>query len=492
MASAAGDGVRARFGLLWKSVDLLLAGDSRAERALDEVRQRADAVTCRSVSYIATAIDVMSQIRAGRLIDAEAAADACFELGADVGDADATGYYGAHLLMVRWLQGRDHELLDLARDMATSYTLVVPEFAFRAATAAIAARAGFHDEARARLAQLGAGGLAALPRSSTWLAGIANIVEAASVVGDSALAREAYALLQPFAERPVMPSLAVTCFGSCERALGLAALTWGDAELAVTHLERAVQRNILLGNRPMTALAQADLAHALVARAHHGDHALAMDSLERAAAAADEMGMTERVQTWHRRMAVLTSAETERQRGVLRHEGSSWIVDVGERQIVAPELVGFSYLGTLLAHPGDEIAAVDLCGGTAVETVTHELVDRQTLDAYRRRVAEIDRLLETARAARRAARVRALEAEREALRSQLGEVLAASGRSRRFVDSGERARTAVRKAITRAIDVITSSDDQLGAELRATITTGRSCSYVPDPARPRRWSVRDN
>ena len=53
----------------------------------------------------------------------------------------------------------------------------------------------------------------------------------------------------------------------------------------------------------------------------------------------------------------------------------------------------------------------------------------------------------------------------------------------------ERARTAVRKAIARAIDVIGASDDVLGAELRATITTGRRCSYVPDAHRPRRWHV---
>ncbi len=69
-------------------------------------------------------------------------------------------------------------------------------------------------------------------------------------------------------------------------------------------------------------------------------------------------------------------------------------------------------------------------------------------------------------------------------------MLAVSGRSRRFVDSSERARTAVRKAIARAIDAIAESDDAIASELRATISTGRSCTYLPDPRRPRRWSVR--
>jgi hypothetical protein len=83
-----------------------------------------------------------------------------------------------------------------------------------------------------------------------------------------------------------------------------------------------------------------------------------------------------------------------------------------------------------------------------------------------------------------------LRDEREALRAELSSVLAMSGRSRTFTDSAERARTAVRKAIARAIDAIGQSDAHIASELRSTISTGRSCAYLPDPARPRRWSVR--
>ena len=140
------------------------------------------------------------------------------------------------------------------------------------------------------LASLRRDGLAALPRSSTWLTGIANIVEAAASLGDADLAGEAYALLEPYADRPVMPSLAVTCFGVVERALGLAALTFGDAELAVTRLERAVEGNIRLGNRPLTAMSRADLAEALVVRGHPGDQAAAVAALRRAAEAASVDG----------------------------------------------------------------------------------------------------------------------------------------------------------------------------------------------------------
>ena len=249
-----GDDLRLLFGLLWRTVDLFLAGDASATRDLAELRTRADAVGCRSIGYIASAIDVMQLMRDGRLDEAEAAAHATFEQGVDVGDADATGYYGAHLLTIRWFQDRDGELTDLARDIATSSMLVVPEFAYRAAAATIAARAGRTDQAATLLSPLRRVGLAALPRSSTWLSGIVNVVEVAAITGDTELAQQAYPLLVPFAARPVMPSLAIGCLGSVERALGLAAATCADGDRAVEHLRRAVAANIRLGNRPMTAI----------------------------------------------------------------------------------------------------------------------------------------------------------------------------------------------------------------------------------------------
>ena len=319
VASASGDSLRVLFGLLWKAVDLYHAGDVAADRTLAELRQRADAVGCRSISYVVAAIDVMRLIRDGRLDAAEAAAHDCFALGVDVGDADATGYYGVHLLTIRWLQDRDGELLDLARDIATSDTLVTPEFAFRAGAAAVAARSGHVDEAVAGLRCLRADRLADLPRSSTWLAGMVIIMEAAWTLGDAELAREVYPLLEPFADRPAMPSLAVSCFGAVHRALGLAACTWGDADLAVRHLERAVERNAELDHRPMLALARADLATALVRRDHPGDRQAALDALHAAIDTAAAIGLDARAATWRDLAAELALGGRRRRPATRRH-----------------------------------------------------------------------------------------------------------------------------------------------------------------------------
>ena len=97
VASVANDGVPALLGLCWRAVDLFLLGDPAANTALAGLRLRADAIRCRSILFIVRAMEVMLAIRAGQFMQAEEAATACYELGAEVGDADALAYYGAHL-----------------------------------------------------------------------------------------------------------------------------------------------------------------------------------------------------------------------------------------------------------------------------------------------------------------------------------------------------------------------------------------------------------
>ena len=75
-----------------------------------------------------------------------------------------------------------------------------------------------------------AAGSHAIPQSSAWLATLFSTVEAAHSIGDVEIAREAADLLEPYADLPVLGSLAVVCLGSPRRSLGLAALTAGDLD----------------------------------------------------------------------------------------------------------------------------------------------------------------------------------------------------------------------------------------------------------------------
>jgi hypothetical protein len=63
-------------------------------------------------------------------------------------------------------------------------------------------------------------------------------------------------------------------------------------------------------------------------------------------------------------------------------------VEVGHRRITLPCLIGLRYLGMLLSHPGEDLAATDLC--SAVLVANYEVLDHRAVVAYRRRLREID------------------------------------------------------------------------------------------------------
>jgi AAA ATPase domain len=510
VASEAGHGVLALMGLCWRTVDLFHLADPRAPRALEDLRERADALACQAILYIVDVLDVMLLVRSGRLDEAEARANRCFELGTAVGEVDTFSYLGAHLLTIRWIQGRDAELLDLAEEVAASPTLVEAEFAFRAAAAAIAARAGHVDRARAGLDALTAGGLAALPQSSTWHVGMLAIVETATLLGDAPVARRAYDLLQPFAALPVMPSLAVVCLGSTERPLGLAARTFGDVDRAVAHLERAVAANHRLDNRPLVAVTRAELAETLCLRDGAGDRARAADLLARAIADADAWGMDVRAAAWRADRDALVASEavpvrqdmneprsdtTEEpgHRGVIRREGRGWIVALDDHRVLVVDLVGMAYLAELVSHPGQAIPALTLAGGApAADGARQEVLDDDARAAYAARARELADDLAEAEAHADIGRAERLRAELDLLVDELESATGLGGRARLFVGPAERARTAVRKAIKRALDEIDAADPQIAAVLRASIVTGSTCTYAPDPRSPVSWSRRDN
>jgi hypothetical protein len=71
-----------------------------------------------------------------------------------------------------------------------------------------------------------------------------------------------------------------------------------------------------------------------------------------------------------------------------------------------------------------------------------------------------------------------LRAERERLERYL------HGQGRTMLSAAEKARTAVTKAIDRAIRDILAVHEPLGRHLELHTKTGRLCVYVPDPASP--------
>jgi hypothetical protein len=116
-----------------------------------------------------------------------------------------------------------------------------------------------------------------------------------------------------------------------------------------------------------------------------------------------------------------------------------------------------------------------------------EVADTRALAAYRRRLRDIDAELDEARDWADEARVTRLELEREALVREVGAATGLAGRRRRFGSADERARVAVRKAISAALARVGEQDAALARLFRDTVRTGAACRYDPDPARPVTW-----
>lgn len=457
VASGAGLDLLALSGLCRRTMDLFCLGDPHAERSLVELARRASGNP--AVLFFHAAMDVMRTIRAGRFAEAEQKSLACLKLGVEVGDVDAETFHSTHLFAIRWLQGRGGELVDLAEQVTHSPTLPDLEFSFEAALALLALEAGQPDRARSALHRLTINGLAAVPLSSTWITCMFCVVHVAAALGDAEIARQAYRLLEPFADLPVVPATAIVCFGSTELLLGIAATTFGDDRLATAHLERAIVTNIRLGNRPMTACARATLAQTLT-----GERA--RELFDSAIADATAMGMTERAVLWTAARDGLAGRIT------IRREGGWWVVSHHGQEIRVEDLVGMRYLARLVAQPGTDIPALELVGGE--DSGNQSVLDPSARAAYLTRIRDL-----RARIDENPAGAEKLEAELEAVLRHLERESGLGGRTRNFAGPAERARTAVRKAIRRAIDTIATTAPSTADALREGVNTGYRCSYRP-------------
>ncbi|GIH15174.1 hypothetical protein [Rugosimonospora africana] len=447
-------------GLLCHCVDLILAGDLRAARCLTELRALLVHDDDPMVGFLVRAIEVMFEIRAGRLDLAEQRAVQCARAGAAAGHPAAARWYGSHLILIRWYQGRVGELLPMIRDLVAA-NAGPTDYSYRSALAVAAALRGRRNEA---LDALAACELAAMPPSASSLVTLYGVIEAAHLLGATDAAAQAYDLLRPYARMSVTAGPAIACFGSAEHALGLAKLTVGEPAAAVEHLRNAVRVNLALGHWPAATLARHRLAAALDCADGPGPRTLARQEADTARRDAREFGMT------------LRSAVAPRPTVAdCRRDGREWRIRLGSRVATVEHCRGVTYLATLLANPGREIPAAELA---AVSDTPPTLPDR-----YRHRLAQLQRDIERADRVGDPDAAAEAHAEREAILTRL--LATAPPGVEPGVDPGEgstdreRARIAVGKALRRAIRRIAAADADLGELLAATVHTGQRCAYLP-------------
>ena len=485
LGARSGDMILSLMGLCWRTIDLFLLGEPRAGQSLQELRERSEAEACEAIAFIADVLVAMTAARSGRFEEAEFAATCAAQRGSALGDPDAPAYFAAMLAALRWWQGREHEVIDLVRDISASPRLGFNDHVYVAADALLSAAVGDFDAAQEALARLSGIGLKTLPHSSSWLTTLFIVAEASYIVGDARTATVAGDLLAPYAHLPVMPSLAVVCLGSAERAIGLCAATTGRVDAAVHHLDAAILADHRLGSRPMAALTEHTLAGILQVRGRPGDAARAEQLFRHADDRANRFGMTLPDHPYWLTTGELVARAAHDSRSVsLQHCPGGWRITVDDRSTVLPDRVGFRYLAELICRPGKDCDVLELVTGGRLRTGPGEPVaDPQALASYRRRARELTELL---------ARDDVPPKQTDDYRKELTELTAIlrsavglSGRTRLFPANEERARTAVRKALMRAVDNIEAAEPQLGRHLRSSLLTGIACRYSPEPG----WSL---
>jgi len=147
------------------------------------------------------------------------------------------------------------------------------------------------------------------------------------------------------------------------------------------------------------------------------------------------------------------------------------------------------YLRALLAAPGGEIAALDLVAGGPglVVSAAEPLLDAAAMQAYRRRIRELDNRLAAADRTGDTAAAERAERERQVLVGELRRATGLGGRPRRAAPDAERARINVTRTIRSAIDRITEVAPIAGAHLQGSVRTGVACRYQPAPGGPDAW-----
>jgi hypothetical protein len=189
-------------------------------------------------------------------------------------------------------------------------------------------------------------------------------------------------------------------------------------------------------------------------------------------------------------------------------EGEFWTIAYEGTTMRLRDLKGLQYLAVLLASPGRELHVLELvaCDGApaaqdrdalredglqaARPADLGPLMDARAKEAYRSRIEDLRGELEEARSFNDEERAAAVEEELDALVGEIARATGLGGRSRTASASpAERARVNVTKAIRTAIKLTERESPALAEHLRASVRTGRFCSYAPPGQAPPRWQT---
>ncbi len=422
---------------------LLLLANAELERgsaahlvALDECFSILDQLAQPRHRYTAETRRAALAMLHGDLDDAERRIDTSTALGTRIREPDTGNVRMSQRLELVRARGVAHELQQFA-DEAMQHWTGAPVHA-NAVAAGFHARAGDIERARLNAEAVLSLGTWQADRSYLWSVFIRELSWAAVALADHQLCARLLADVAPLAHTCGVNGAVVAFAGSHAQTASLLAVELGrtdDSDQFSRQARAAYQR---LG--AITYLAEMD--------AHRIGTGTGITSLTPATVAS------------------------------FRRSGAVWHIEFAGAQASVADSKGVRDIAFLLARPGTDVHALALVGSPDRSTSSGDIVDRATLDSYRRRLADIDDDATEAERDNDGGRIERIAMERDALITELGRVTGPAGRARQFANHpGERARKAVSARIRMSIASIGDVLPALRDHLDRAIVTGTRCRY---------------
>jgi tetratricopeptide (TPR) repeat protein len=399
-------------------------------------------------------------------------------------------FMGDHLSWSLWmLQGRYDDLADLHRRL-TEHDHPCPHLL----AGITAVRRGDIDTALRLFDQ---GEPAARSFTPLWLRFQAEV---AAATRDSERCARARAALAPYAGEWVVSVYGCDISGPFvlwSAMIDAAEERWDEAIDGFTAARESADR---MRSRPWSIEARGGLADALLARGAEGDAEAGAALLEEVEHEAAEVGMRHVVEhVRHTRtgaplrgdlvLDVDTNRKITAEEGgaEFRFDGEVWSLVFDGRTVHMPDAKGLRDLHLLLGRPGTEVPAVrllDPAGGEVVVAARRmggdAVLDDEAKARYKRRLERLDEEIDRAVELGDDARAAEYDRERAALLEELRAAAGLAGRDRRLGDEAERARKTVTARIRDTLRKLDQRHAPLAAHLRASVSTGATCSYRPD------------
>jgi DNA-binding CsgD family transcriptional regulator len=290
LAERLGDRAMALRGRGLRRTDLLELGDvagfdadlAAAERAAQALRQLhyhwqlPMARACRA-------------LLTGRFGEAEMLAAQGLAIGRRAGDQAVEIYSTGVVGILRFMQGRFGETVEVYQDLAARFPAMP---VFRACLAAALAEAARPEEAQAEIERVAADELAVLPQDLVWSLSLSMLAFACHQLGNATRAADVRERLESYADRNiVIGRVGALCLGPAAYFLGLLDLTLGQPDLAVRRFQHAATLAARIQARPIIAMSREGQARALLVRNRPGDHQQAQALLAEVVATAEALGI---------------------------------------------------------------------------------------------------------------------------------------------------------------------------------------------------------